>query len=234
MFAAEQAHRPAVDTLHGQYALNIASIVLMLGRRLVVVAVALSILALALWTLAGLVDLIPQTPLRVPALAILLDPWASGDVFLLSWVASTGAVLGITLAAMGLFVPGEGREHRFVLSAASSGTCTLSDSSVRGLVQHAGEQVHGVRQLEASARLGRRGWKVRCDTSLWLGTPAHEVGGALREAIARTLEAHTGLPVQRVEVALAYETPAAHQAPRPKPGAGQQGAIAACALSRTT
>lgn len=186
----------------------------MLGRRLVVVAVGLGILVLALWTLAGLVDLLPQAPLRVPALAILLDPWASGDVFLLSWVASTGAVLGVALTALGVFVPGGGCERRFVLSAASSGTITLSDGSVRGLVQHAGEQVHGVRQLEASARLDRRGWKVRCDTSLWLDAPAHEVGGALREAIVRTLEAHTGLPVHRVELALAYVTPTAHQAPR--------------------
>ncbi|MFH1468386.1 MAG: alkaline shock response membrane anchor protein AmaP [Pseudomonadota bacterium] len=194
--------------------MNIVSIMLMIGRRLVVVAVGLGILALALWTLAGLVDLLPQAPLRVPALAIFLDPWASGDVFLLSWVASTGAVMGLALTALGLFVPGGGREHRFVLSASSSGNITLSNSSVHGLVQHAGEQVQGVRRLEASARLGRRGWKVRCDTSLWLDAPAHEVGGSLRETIARTLEAHTGLPVQRVEVALAYETPAAHQAPR--------------------
>ena len=115
---------------------------------------------------------------------------------------------GMLLSASGVLavwiaIPRFGKARRsFALrdTSDSPGSCsrvTISERSIQAMVIHAARSEEGVRDVRCDASLGKKGWRIRCDLSVWYGTsiPAllPHLEGAIGDALAiddLTIDAH--------------------------------------------
>ncbi len=82
---------------------------------------------------------------------------------------------------------------------------TISARSVQAMVIHAARSEEGVRDIRCDAHLTRKGWRIRCDLSVWYGTAIPTLLPHLEDAISKTLTHHTGIAIHDLAIDTHYE-----------------------------
>lgn len=121
-------------------------------------------------------------------------------------LSSASGVLAIWLA-----LPRLGHSRRsFALRDTSDvpGSCsrvTISERSIQAMVIHAARSEEGVRDIRCDANLGKKGWRIRCDLSIWYGTSLPVLLPHLEGAIGDVLTHHTGIAIDDLTIDTHYE-----------------------------
>jgi uncharacterized alkaline shock family protein YloU len=91
--------------------------------------------------------------------------------------------------------PREGREI-------GDGQVTVGLRGLRALVCYTAEEVEGVVEAAPRLELGRKGWKVDCQVAVAKEVSVPEMSNAMKQKLGDVLEHHTGMPVERVDIAV--------------------------------
>jgi uncharacterized alkaline shock family protein YloU len=125
--------------------------------------------------------------------------WSSGSLLIL--------VLGLLLVRMELRGmrrrpqavvirgPRDGREI-------GDGQVTVGLRGLRALVCYTAEEVEGVVEAAPILQLGRKGWKVDCQVAVAKEVSVPELSNQMKQKLGDVLEHHTGMPVERVDIAV--------------------------------
>ncbi len=164
-------------------------------RRLVLLALAAILMSLGsgliAWDLGNL-------SMPVPQWIVDLDPMIAG-----------GVCVGVGL----LLVP-----LALIRDQASTGwhlvqldpltTVALSSRSLRAAIAYEGTGVPGVTGVDAKLRITEQGWRIRCSVNVDATRQyAETIQGTLTARIRHSVEALTGLPVDRLTLNLSYVLP---------------------------
>jgi hypothetical protein len=114
-------------------------------------------------------------------------------------------LLGVFVLA-GAFSPTRPNENWVLLrgtdgdTAPGSGHVKVSVKSLYTLAHHVAERVEGVRAANTLLQWKRDGWHIQCEAAVLPEQSVPEVASRLKEALKRSLEHHTGMPVSVVNV----------------------------------
>lgn len=123
-----------------------------------------------------------------------------------SSLAFVGFVLSLVLLRLALLQP-RSRHKQIVLSSPGGdgvyggGRVTVSLGSLRAILVRTAERVEGVREANPELSLKRNGWHINCSVAITPDASLPAVTGALKTRLKESIEHHTGLPVEKIDIA---------------------------------
>ncbi len=124
--------------------------------------------------------------------------WSSLAVF--------GFVLCLVLMRLAFLQP-RSKQKQIVLSNPAGngvyggGRVSVSLGSLRAILVLTAERIEGVREASPELRLKRNGWHINCRVAIRPDASLPEVTAALKTRLKESIEHHTGLPVEKIDIA---------------------------------
>jgi uncharacterized alkaline shock family protein YloU len=134
-----------------------------------------------------------------------IDDQTGGDRAVAIGAALAAAVAGLVLIA--LETSALWRVERFYTNDSRGKEFAIRQESVERLIDYAGRDVEGVRQVRPSLKRKNDGLYIHCHATLEPETPVSQVAPDLESRVRNAVESMTGLRVAQVNVTVDYAKP---------------------------